>query len=106
MTFENGSPHVVCGSCGTLTRLAETTKAAEPTGRKFPMTILGRPAPHSVTGTPRVPKRVFIPEYLKYEHVCVTCSLDLSLGRTPRLRSGDRPLVPRDMRPRLVKQGG
>lgn len=106
MTFANGSPLVECESCGTLTRLAETTKASEPTGRRYPLTVLCRPNPPCVTGSARVPKRVFVPEHARYEHVCSQCAFDLSIGKTPRLRaSAGLVLRMEDRRPRLVKKG-
>jgi hypothetical protein len=103
--FVSGSPHVLCESCSTLTRLVETTKAAEPTGRKFPLTVLCHPPPPRVTGAARVAKRVFLPEYARYAHVCPQCAFDLAVGKVPRLRGAGVTPVVEDRRPRLVKKG-
>jgi len=106
LTFDQGgSPWVECGSCGSPTRLQETTIGREVTGRRFPMTIFGYPPPPRVTGAARIPKRLFIPEVVKHEAVCATCSLDLALGRVPRRRvASGLALQIEDRRPRLVKK--
>lgn len=105
LVFKGGTPWVACGSCGLLTRLAEVVPAREATGRRYPLTVLCHPPPPRVVGAAKIPKRIFLPEVVKFEGVCVTCSLDLSMGRVPRLRQqGSLSLQVVDRRPRLVKK--
>ena len=106
MSFDQGgSPWVECGSCGTPTRLQETSEGREATGRRYPLTILGYPPPPRVTGAARIPKRVFVPEVVKHEAVCSACSFDLAVGRVPRRRVAlGLALQLEDRRPRLVKR--
>lgn len=103
---QGGSPWVECGSCGIPTRLVDSSEGREVTGRRYPLTILAHPPPPRVTGAARIPKRIFVPEVVKHDAVCTTCSLDLALGRVPRRRvAAGFALEIADRRPRLVKKG-